>query len=175
MLINCAGELRDYVREHMSEKRFEHCLRTEETAVRLCGRYGVSAEDSGSEAGDLCCCSTAAISHDIARELPEDLMLDYASRYMPLTDWEKKYPLLSHGKAGAYLLSTRFGITSREICEAVRTHTVAEPGMGTCAKIVYIADYTEPGRSHLEPDFWDRYGDWSLNRLLLTVLEKTIT
>lgn len=174
MRIDCAPELRRYIQERLSLKRYEHCLRTEETSRVLCTHFGFSPtmEDCGNDA--LYCCSVSGLCHDMARELPLDRILYYASLYGELTEWEIRSPVLAHGKAAAWLLKEKFGIGNHAVHEAVRTHTVAEPGMSSCGKIVYIADYIEPGRSHLEKDFLKRYESLSLDDLLFLVLERTL-
>lgn len=174
MRTDCVAHLRSRVRKTLSEQRLEHCERTEETAVRLCVHFGLAAGENDCGNDCLYCCAAAGLCHDLARELPENRMLDYASRYAPLTEWEKRSPLLAHGKAAAFMVREELGIDRRDVLEAVRTHTVAEPGMSDCGKIVYIADFIEPGRTHIKRDFLQDRERLSLDCLLLEVLERTL-
>lgn len=52
-----------------------------------------------------------------------------------------------HAKVGAYLTKQLFHITDEDIINAVRYHTTGRPGMSLLEKIVFTADYIEPGRN----------------------------
>ena len=54
---------------------------------------------------------------------------------------------LWHAPVGAYLVEQEAGITDREILDAIKYHTTGRIGMTLLEKIVYLADYIEPGRS----------------------------
>jgi len=41
-----------------------------------------------------------------------------------------------------------FGITDREILDAIRNHTLGRPGMGALSCVVFLADFLEPGRGN---------------------------
>ena len=58
-------------------------------------------------------------------------------------------PALIHAKLGAYLAEREYGVTDREILDSIRYHTTGRPGMTMLEKIVYIADYIEPGRREI--------------------------
>ncbi len=62
---------------------------------------------------------------------------------------EKKQPSLLHAKLGAAFAKEVYGITDEEILSAIRWHTTGKPGMTDLEKIVFIADYIEPGRKML--------------------------
>jgi len=174
MRVDCVPGLREFVRRQLSPERFGHCERTEETARRLCVHFGLSGAGDGCENSAVFCCCVAGLCHDMARELPEDEILSYAEKYSPLTEWEAQSPVLAHGKAAAWILSDRFGIDSPQVLEAVRTHTVAEPGMSMPGKAVFIADFIEPGRRYIEKDFLARFGYLSMDGMMLLVLERTL-
>ena len=53
---------------------------------------------------------------------------------------------LWHAPVGAYLVEKEAGITDREILDAIRYHTTGRLGMTLLEKVVYLADYIEPGR-----------------------------
>ena len=62
---------------------------------------------------------------------------------------EKKNPSLLHARLGAYLAHEKYGVKDEEIIYAIESHTTGRPGMSMLEKIVYIADYIEPGRREL--------------------------
>ena len=51
-----------------------------------------------------------------------------------------------HGEVGAEIIQDELKITDEEILNAVRRHTIGAVQMTTLDKIVYVADYVEPGR-----------------------------
>ena len=54
---------------------------------------------------------------------------------------------LLHGLAGMVLANTQYGITNREVLEAIRVHTTGKVGMSKLDKIIFLADYIEPNRN----------------------------
>ena len=51
-----------------------------------------------------------------------------------------------HGPAAAQILMDCYGVTDRRILEAVAGHTVGWYQFDIIGKILYLADYMEPGR-----------------------------
>jgi predicted HD superfamily hydrolase involved in NAD metabolism len=51
-----------------------------------------------------------------------------------------------HAKLGAYLAKEKYDVTDPNILHAIKVHTTGEPEMNVLDKIIYIADYIEPGR-----------------------------
>ena len=55
-------------------------------------------------------------------------------------------PGVEHAKIGAELAKTEYDITDPDILDAISCHTTGRPNMSMLDKILYIADYIEPGR-----------------------------
>ena len=51
-----------------------------------------------------------------------------------------------HAKLGAFLAEKEYGVSDKEILEAITFHTTGRPNMTMLDKIIYIADYIEPNR-----------------------------
>ncbi|MDK8393063.1 bis(5'-nucleosyl)-tetraphosphatase (symmetrical) YqeK, partial [Lactobacillus gasseri] len=51
-----------------------------------------------------------------------------------------------HGIVGAYFIEKELKITDPEILTAIRRHTTADVEMTILDKIVFVADFIEPGR-----------------------------
>ena len=51
-------------------------------------------------------------------------------------------------KAGKYLAQKQFHIEDEDILNAILYHTTGRPQMSMLEKIIYVADYIEPGRKH---------------------------
>jgi predicted HD superfamily hydrolase involved in NAD metabolism len=126
------------LREHLSRDRAGHCRRTAALASRLARRFGVDPYQA----------YLAGLAHDLARELPEaELLRLAAADGAPLQGWERQRPVLLHGRAAAVLLGTAVGAAVRE---AVADHVTGRAGMSVLARVIYVADFLEPGRGFLE-------------------------
>src|SRR6056297_4101565 len=136
--------LYEYVKAHLSLPRFLHSIRTAETAVELCRRYGLSLEEA----------YVSGIAHDMAREIGSAQVMQLAGGdSLPLLEEELYRPVLLHGRAAAVLLQTSWGEERETVLNAVRWHTQGHPDMGDIGKVLYIADFIEPGRSHITEEF----------------------
>lgn len=115
----------------------------------------------------------AGISHDLAREWAPERLIERAQQDgEPLSEIEEKRPVLLHGRAAAVALQEEFGITDREILEAVRHHTLGGPGLSNLARVLYVADYIEPGRPYVDADLQEAVDDASsLDELICIVVD----
>lgn len=132
---NYRKEIEKYVRSHLSEKRWNHTVNVVSEAKKLCQMYG----------GDMEKCVTAAIFHDVVKELPREELNALVRKF----GFDEKYidsPNLSHGKIAAALLKHEWGIDDEDIINAVSYHTTGRAGMSKTEKIVFIADAIEPTR-----------------------------
>ena len=156
----------EYARCNLSLKRYLHSLRVMETAVELsrefAERYGVSEEEA----------RIAGIAHDIAREWDTEQLIVAAGRdNVPVTEEELEMPKLLHGKAAAVMLREEFGELRESVLSAVRWHTYGHPDMGALGMILYIADYIEPGRDHVDEEYCRRVRSReSLEEMVVLVL-----
>ena len=89
--------------------------------------------------------------HDFAREWSDDALLSYClSHKLAMEPEELAQPMLLHGLAASCLLSDRVPETKSSWMLAVRWHTLGSRDMGTLGAALYIADYLEPMRTHLD-------------------------
>lgn len=130
-------ELMQEVQMHMSERRFQHVLGVEEMAVALAAKYGASEEKA----------SIAALTHDYAKERPDEefeLIIHRDGYDLDLLNYGNA---IWHGLVGASMVQRELGIDDEEILEAIRLHTTGAKKMSLLDKIIYVADYIEPGRN----------------------------
>lgn len=93
---------------------------------------------------------TAGLLHDCAKCIPNAKKIKKCEQYhLDISDVEYANPSLLHAKLGAYLAVQKYQVKSEEIINAISSHTTGRPGMSLLEKIVYIADYMEPGRVEL--------------------------
>ena len=159
-------KIRKAVQKAQDAKRFEHTLGVEYTAAALAMRYG-SDIDSARAAGLL---------HDCAKCLSDEKRLSICRKnHIPVTEVERKNPFLLHAKAGAYLAREKYGIKDPDILNAIRSHTTGRKNMSLLEKIIFVADYIEPGRKHA-PNLTDirKLAFLDINRALVEILKDTL-
>ena len=121
--------------------RYLHTLRVAETATSLAFCHCRQPDT------DIPRAELAGMLHDCAKYYTGDEMISLCNKYdIALSDTEKRNTALIHGKLGAYLAGERYGVKDSEICSAISFHTTGKPDMTDLEKIIYIADYIEPGR-----------------------------
>lgn len=117
--------------------RFIHTLNVACTAANLAMCYSFDTDKA----------ETAGLLHDCAKCLNLAKMLKICDKYgQELSEYEKSSGSLLHSKAGAVLALTKYGIKDEDILNAIRYHTTGRPGMSLLEKIIFVADYIEPGR-----------------------------
>ena len=117
--------------------RFVHTLDVAATAANLAMCYGADLDKAG----------TAGLLHDCAKCMSLGKMLKVCDKAgTDLSEFEKNSVSLLHSKAGAVLAESRYGVRDEDTLNAIRFHTTGRPGMSLLEKIVFVADYIEPGR-----------------------------
>ena len=117
--------------------RFVHTLDVAATAANLAMCYGA----------DLDKAEVAGLLHDCAKCMSLGKMLKVCDKAgTDLSEFEKNSVSLLHSKAGAVLAESRYGVRDEDTLNAIRFHTTGRPGMSLLEKIVFVADYIEPGR-----------------------------
>lgn len=134
------AKLRRAMEKSLEPKRFEHTLGVAYTAANLAMVHGADIDKA----------LTAGMLHDCAKCMSHRKQLALCEKnYMLLSEMEEAEdsPLL-HAKAGSILARKEYGITDADILNAISYHTTGRPQMGLLEKIIYIADYIEPGREY---------------------------
>lgn len=126
----------DAMRRRLSAGRFAHVLAVAETAARLAERFGADVDKAW----------LAGLLHDYARELPLADMRRLAAAHGVLARVAEPSAALLHAPLGAALLPLELGVADPEVLRAVALHTTGDAAMTALDKVVYLADYIEPGR-----------------------------
>lgn len=130
-------KLEKKLQKELDAERYRHTMGVMYTAGALAMCY-----DS-----DINQAMTAGLLHDCAKCIPNDKKIHMCEKYgIEITDIERQAPSLLHSKLGAYLCETEFGVDDPEIRSAIRYHTTGKPDMTLLEKIIFMADYIEPGR-----------------------------
>ena len=132
-----SAEIVSKEKSNMTEDRFEHCIGVSKTAKKL-AELNQYDEDKAALAGFI---------HDYAKQVSVEEYREVIKTKgfdQDLLNWNRS---IWHGIVGTYFIQRDLKITDSEILTAVRRHTTADVEMTTLDKIVFMADYIEPGRS----------------------------
>ncbi|WML25517.1 bis(5'-nucleosyl)-tetraphosphatase (symmetrical) YqeK [Neobacillus sp. OS1-33] len=152
------------VKVQLTDHRYQHTLGVMETAIALAKQYGVDEQKA----------ELAAIFHDYAKFRPKDEMKEIIIEQgfpQNLLEYNSE---LWHAPAGAYLAEKEAGIIDPEVLEAIRFHTSGRPGMTLLDKIIYLADYIEPGRHFPGVEEVRNVAKENLDKALIMAVKNTI-
>lgn len=128
------------LKKHLDEDRYEHTLGVMYTAGALAMRYQENIRSA----------LIAGLLHDCAKCIPTNKKFKMCSKYhLEVSETERSNPSLLHAKLGAYLAEKKYHVRDEAILSAITFHTTGKPAMSLLEKIVYVADYIEPGRREL--------------------------
>ena len=159
-------KIRKEVEDRLDPKRYEHTLGVEYTAASLAMRYNA----------DLGKARLAGLLHDVAKCMPDEKKLSYCKKHdIEVSEFELKNPSLLHAKIGGFMAKEDFDIEDEDIINAILNHTTGRPDMTVLEKIIFIADYIEPGRKiapNLDEARYLAFQD--LDSALIRILEDTL-
>ncbi|QQK79657.1 HD domain-containing protein [Salicibibacter cibi] len=152
------------VQQMLPKERYDHTLGVVQTAVSLAKRYGVDEDKA----------ELAALLHDYAKPLPKEELIAAIKRHEPDENFSEYGAVLLHAPAGAYIVQEEFGIHDTEIFSAIYWHTTGRPQMSLFEKIIFLADYMEPGRSFPGIEEVRKLAEVDLDEALLATYTNTI-
>lgn len=133
-------KIRRKMMTELDKDRYEHTLGVMYTAASLAMRYDEDIEKA----------LIAGLLHDCAKCLSGDTKIKLCKKYhLNVSEVEKENPSLLHAKLGAFLAAKKYHIKDKDIINAIASRTTGCPHMSLLDKIIYIADYIEPGRKEL--------------------------
>ena len=132
------SEIKKKLKKSQDKERYEHTKGVMYTAGCLAMAHGYYLEKA----------MLAGLLHDCAKCIPNDEKLTLCKEHNILvTPVEAENPFLLHAKLGAFLAESEYNITDPDVLHAIKVHTTGEPDMNILDKIIFIADYIEPGRN----------------------------
>ena len=130
-------ELIRTLEQELNYKRFVHTLAVAGTASSLAMCYGMNIDKA----------ELAGLLHDCAKCIDVRKMQKMCEKAgLEISPYEAGSGSLLHSKAGSVLAAEKYGCTDPDILNAIRYHTTGRPGMSLLEKIIFVADYIEPGR-----------------------------
>ncbi len=126
--------------KRLPEDRYMHTLGVEFTAASLAMKYGY----------DVGKARLAGLLHDCAKGIESSEYTALCEKYnISVNEAERANPGLLHAKLGGFFAMRKYHVTDMDIIDAIICHTTGKPDMTMLEKILYVADYIEPGRSEL--------------------------
>jgi predicted HD superfamily hydrolase involved in NAD metabolism len=90
----------------------------------------------------------SGLLHDCAKCISDEKKLKLCQKYgIELSFYENEHPFILHAKLGAKIASLKFHIDHEDILNSIQFHTTGKAAMSPLQKVIYIADYIEPGRN----------------------------
>ncbi|MGF0032874.1 bis(5'-nucleosyl)-tetraphosphatase (symmetrical) YqeK [Bariatricus sp. SGI.154] len=134
------SKIRRKLMTELDKERYEHTLGVMYTAASMAMCHNEDIEKA----------LLAGLLHDCAKCIPGDTKIKLCKKYhLNVSEVEKANPSLLHAKLGAFLAAKKYHIKDRDVINAIASHTTGCPNMTLLDKIIYIADYIEPGRKEL--------------------------
>ncbi len=133
-------DLREKIKQRMSEYRFEHTAEVEKMAVRLGELYAPDKLDV---------LRVAALLHDVTKELDTKAQLELLKAYgVSVGDEDAMSPKTLHARTAALLVADEFpNFATDEVISAIRWHTTGSVDMTVCDALIYLADYIDMSRT----------------------------
>lgn len=129
--------LSEEMKKELKPGRYIHTLGVATTAQALALRWNYPAYTA----------MVAGMLHDCAKCITDEERISICKENdLPISEIEAKYPHLLHGKVGAYFCSSKYDVYDPQIAHAITYHTTGCPNMNLLDKIIFVADYIEPGR-----------------------------
>jgi len=129
-------EAKLYVKNELTQERYNHTLRVADVAVDLAVKNRVNVKHA----------ELAAIFHDVAKCWDKEKLKHWFMQSTLPNDLLNYHHELWHGPVGALFVKEKFDITNTDILNAIYYHTTGRAGMSKLELIIFVADYIEPGR-----------------------------
>lgn len=128
--------LKNLLKKIVSKRRLQHILGTSELASSLSITYRIDSNNA----------KMASLGHDLFRDIePYRLLLMFRGYGEKENKFERKEPILLHGKVAALYLKKRFDI-HEDILDAIYWHVTGHRKLSKIGKILMIADIAEKNR-----------------------------
>lgn len=157
-------EIQEYVKNNLSEKRYNHCVGVMERAKELAVKFGA----------DINTCAKIGIAHDIAKEMPEEEKIKYCmDNSIEIDETERVNTTLLHAKIGKDIAIKKFGF-DESMGDAIKNHTTGNKNMDIYSKILFIADRTSIDRNFEDLEYLKSLEDKGIDEAVLYILDKKI-
>ena len=159
-------QIREDLEKKLSPERMRHTISVMYTSASLAMCHQADVKKA----------LLAGLLHDCTKYLtPEEHKCMCRDAGIELTDIEDRNHHLLHAKTGAIAAKMVYGVDDEEILDAIRQHTTGRGDMSILEKIIFTADYIEPGRRGLKGIEEIRYLAWhDLDLCICKISENTL-
>lgn len=160
------NEIKKKLSENLKESRYDHTVGVAYTAAAMAMAFGADIQKA----------FMAGMLHDCAKGYPLERQKELCGIYgIPLTKERRESPQLLHSALAPHIARDCYENEDKEIASAIECHTTGKPGMTLLEKIVFVADYIEPGRKEIPGLSGVRQLAFSdIDQCLLRILESTM-
>lgn len=157
------ARIMELLNERLKPSRLKHTLGVRDMAVKLAKIHGADEEKA----------EKAALLHDFCKNISTEESdrivnkYDIGSEYLGNT-------ALAHSKTAACVLEHEYGVSDREVLDAISCHTVGKPNMTLLEKIIYVSDTIEEGRDFPGVEEMRSAAFEDINKACMLVLDRTI-
>lgn len=159
-------DIQKKLKKELDKNRYEHTIGVMYTAANLAMAYEYDIQKA----------MTAGLLHDCAKCLSNEKQIALCEQNdVEISNIERNNPFLLHQKTGAILAEKDYEIRDPEILHAISVHTTGCANMNLLDKIIFVADYIEPGRdkaSHLQELRREAFHD--INACIADILYDTL-
>lgn len=158
-------QMEKYLAENLKMKRLRHSFGVRDTAEKLAEFYGLDVQKA----------RITGLIHDAAKEKSNEEILEICKKNnYELDEVGKNSPSILHGYAGRIVAKEVMGVTDEDSLNAIEYHTTGRIMMSQLEKVIYIADYIEPGRDFPGVDELRKAAYRNLDEALLLAFDNTI-
>ena len=158
-------DIKKYLLENMTNKRYLHSISMSETAIDLARLYKENIYKT----------YIAGLLHDCAKEVPDADKIRMCNEYkIKLDRVLTQQPDLTHAFLAEAMAIKKFHVNDIDILNAIRYHTTGRKRMSMLEKIIYIADCTEPNRVYENVKFVRRLSYENINSAVAYCLKFNI-
>lgn len=99
---------------------------------------------------DLKKLTVAGLLHDITKYYTHEQHLEAIRSYFDNAEEIIKefHPNILHAFSAVVVANQQYGVTDKDILNAIQHHTVGAPNMSIYEEIIFISDYIEPNRTY---------------------------
>lgn len=137
-------KLKAKLKKKQSPNRFKHSVSVSELTATLAKKHG----------WDVSRARLAGLLHDCVKEWSPKKMAKYVKKYkLTIPDLgfiRRESPNMLHAYVAAHVVKKKGWLKSKTDLRAIESHTLGRKKMTLEEKILYIADFSEPGRPYAE-------------------------
>ncbi len=149
-------EINKYLKENLTEYRYDHVMRVCDMAMDLGKIYGL----------DLMKVKISALLHDCAKDIDKEDLIRISRENGLLNEMDYDYKSILHSAVGAFIAKSKFNVYDEDILNGILYHTTGRANMSTFEKVIFVSDKIEKGR--------DFKGVLELRKMAITDLDETI-